>query len=437
MTLSVAIVGAGPAGFYTAEALLETVTDIEIDIIERLPSPFGLIRAGVAPDHQSTKQVARKFELTALRRRVQFFGNVEIGRDLSLEELRSVHDAVVLAIGSPLDRPLGIRGEEKLAVYGSSIFVGWYNGHPDFHDLWPRLRTPTAVVIGNGNVALDVARLLLKSPMELAASDIPEDVANALANSGIRDVYLVGRRGPNETKFSLAELREMEQIKECDLVLSPRDFLHQQDPGWTSEQAVETRALRVLREFLEKGKRGGRKRLIFRFHLAPVEIVGGTAVEGVRFEETRTASGRVVGTGRYETIACGLVIAAIGYRMAEMMGVPFDCRRGLITNDDGRIAKGLYVVGWAKRGPVGVIGSNKPDGRRCAQQIAEDFPGTARTQRPGRAGLRALLRQREVRPVTFEDWLRIDAAEIARATKPAPRKKFTTLHEMLRLAMAG
>ncbi len=428
MPVSVAIVGSGPAGFYTAEALLQEAEDIHIDIVERLPTPFGLIRAGVAPDHQTTKKVARRFESTALREIIRYYGNVEIGRDLHLAELREMYDAVVLAVGSPQDRPLGIPGEHTRGVYGSGAFVGWYNGHPDFRDLDPDLDTSVAVIIGAGNVALDVARVLVKSETEMAISDLADHAAEAIRPAAISDVYLLGRRGPLDVKFTNVELREMGRLENA----VPQVEAAQLPDGVSGledrHRRLAEKNLNTLKEFVSRRPDEKPKRVHFEFYAAPVEILGSDRVEGIRIEKTRIDHGRAVGTGDFNVIDCGLVIAAIGYRASRIEGVPFDANRGLIPNDDGRIASGLYAVGWAKRGPTGVIATNRPDGVTCAQQILADFPQSAK---PGRVAMERMLAKRNVRAVSYDEWQRIDSAEVAAATDPAPRRKFTTLREML------
>jgi ferredoxin--NADP+ reductase len=433
MPVSVAIVGAGPAGFYTAEALLEKLPGVQIDFIEKLPTPYGLIRAGVAPDHQTTKNVARKFEQTAERESVQYFGNVEVGRDVQLAELRELYDAVVLATGSPGDRYLGIPGEDKEGVYGSAVFVGWYNGHPDFRDLNPRLYTATAAVIGNGNVALDIARVLVKTPAEMQASDIPPYAAEAIYASPLKDVYILGRRGPLEAKFTNVELREFGTLADADPIVDSADLPLKVD--WAAGKAgrLQEKNLATLQEFAAKGRRGKSKRVHFRFHAVPREILGDDRVEGLQFERSRVEQGSAVGTGQYGVIRCGLVVIAIGYRATPLPGVPFNPDRGLVPNTDGRVAPGLYAVGWAKRGPTGVIATNRPDGVVCSEQISADV-GTAErpgVEKPGRDGLDRLLAERNVAVVSFADWQRIDAAEIAAGGGRAPRRKFTTLDEML------
>ncbi len=430
MSISVAIVGAGPAGFYTAEALLKSGKVVEIDLIERLPTPYGLIRAGVAPDHQTTKKVTRKFEETATHAAVRYFGNVEVGSDVSLDELRAIYDAVVLAVGAPADRPLGVPGEDKRGVYGSAEFVGWYNGHPDFRDLDPELGTDTAVVIGNGNVAIDVARVLVKTSDEMADSDIADYAAEAIRASPITDVYLVGRRGPLEAKFTNVELREMGRLAVCTPVVDPSHLPDGEIDTLDRDGRLKEKNLATLRDFA--ARRGDRlpKRVHFEFFAKPVEIVGDERVTGLRFERTRVVDGQAVGTGEFRTVPCGLVIAAIGYRTVPLDGVPFDERQGIASNTDGRVADGLYVVGWIKRGPLGVIASNRPDGVTCAEQICGDIASGAK---PGRPALAALLAARGVRVVDFSAWKRIEAAETAAAAGRRPRRKFTSIAEMLRV----
>ena len=366
MPLQVAIVGSGPAGFYTAAALIKLDREVRVDIIDRLPTPFGLVRAGVAPDHQSTKNVSRNFERTALNEAVGFFGNVEVGRDLSIAELRDAYDAVVLAVGGPLDRPSGITGADKDGVFGAAAFVGWYNGHPDFRDLDPRLDHPTAVVVGNGNVAIDVARVLIRSPAEMAASDLADHAAVAIHASPITDVHLCGRRGPVEAKFTNVELREMGTLEGCLPVIDGGKLPDDIGDLEGRDQRLKEKNLATLHEFAEREPAEEAKRIHFRFFASPVEILGGDKVEGLRFEHTRVENGRAVGTGETFDIDCGLVVNAIGYRSIPFAGVPFDEAAGLVPNGGGRIENGFYVVGWAMRGPTGVISSNRGDGNAAA-----------------------------------------------------------------------
>ncbi len=435
MAISVAIVGSGPAGFYTAEALLKSGASVAIDIIDCLPTPYGLIRSGVAPDHAKTKNVARAYERIALDERVRFFGNVEIGRDVDVGSLREIYDVVVLATGASSDRDLGIPGSGLKGVVGVAAFVGWYNGHPDYRDLDPPLDTETVVVIGVGNVAVDVARVLTKTAAEMASTDIADHAIAAIADSPIRKVHMIGRRGPLEARFTNVELREMGQLEDCLPVVDPK-VLPDEITGEHSDRdrRLIARNLATLREFasLEPGNRS--KRVYFDFFANPVEILGDTCVEAIKFERTVVEDGRALGTGAFFEIACGLVIPAIGYYSKPIEGVPFDERAGRAANQDGFIDDGFYCVGWIKRGPSGVIGSNKPDGDRAAELILESFP---RGKKPGRRAFEALLAEKKIRAVSFADWRKIDAAEIAGARPGAPRRKFTRIADMLAVLDEG
>ena len=431
MPVNVAIVGSGPAGFYTAAALIDSGDDVSIDIIERLPTPFGLIRGGVAPDHQTTKKVTRKYEKTALTDPVRYYGNVAVSRDVSLWELRDIYDAVVLTVGAPNDRALDIPGADKTGVFGAAAFVGWYNGHPDFCDLNPDLDVSAVVVIGAGNVAIDVARLLSRSDIGLTATDMPGYAEKAFGQSPITDVYLFARRGPVEAKFTNVELREMGALSEC----VPQVRAEQLPDGVGDlpdrEKRLKERNLETLRAFSERGGQEKPKRVHFEFYAAPTEILGGDRVEGIRLERTRVEDGRAVGTGEFFDIPCGLVVSAIGYHGQPLDGAPFDEKRGIIPNEDGRIEDGLYAAGWIKRGPSGVISTNRPDGVTVARHIHDDFDGGAKGIKPGREALEALLAERKIRSVSYEDWKIIEAKEIENAEGERPRKKFVNVQEML------
>jgi NADPH-dependent glutamate synthase beta subunit-like oxidoreductase len=430
MTINVAVIGSGPSGFYTVEALKKTGQDVRVDMIERLPTPFGLIRGGVAPDHQTTKKVARVYEKTAQADGVGYFGNVEVGRDVSLEELKDMYDAIVLAVGAPRDRKLGIPGEDKTGVFGSADFVGWYNGHPDFTELKPDLSTETVVVIGNGNVAIDAARVLVKTEAEMAETDIAEHAAAAIKASAIKDVYMVGRRGPIEAKFTNVELREMGKLENSVPVVDAGVLPDSVEGEWSDrDQRLKERNLATMKEFLEIDPAGKEKRVHFSFYAKPVEILGGETVEGIRMERTRVEDGRSVGTGEFFDIACGLVIPAIGYYSEPFPGVPFDDAKGIVLHEDGRVGDGVYAVGWIKRGPTGVIGSNKPDGETAATQILEDI---SQGSKPGHEALAALLVERNVRVVDYADWKKIDEAEASSARAGAPRRKFVTVEDMVK-----
>jgi len=429
MTIKVAVIGSGPSGFYTVDALLKGEKDVQIDIIDRLPTPFGLIRGGVAPDHQTTKKVARVYEKSALADGVAYYGNVEVGRDVSIEELKDMYDAIVLAVGAPRDRKLGIPGEDKIGVYGSADFVGWYNGHPDFTDLAPDLNTATVVVIGNGNVAVDAARVLVKTEEEMTATDLADHAADAIQASPITDVYMVGRRGPIEAKFTNVELREMGKLDNCLPVIDADQLPETVEGDWSDRDLrLKERNLATMKEFPDVDPTGKAKRVHFTFYAKPAEILGGDKVEGIRMEATKVENGRSVGTGEFFNIACGLVIPAIGYFSDPFPGVPFDADNGIVVHNGGRVGDNIYAVGWIKRGPTGVIGSNKPDGDIAATQIFEDI---AEGAKPGRDALDPLLRERDVRVVSYQDWQSIDAAEVSGAKPGAPRRKFVTIEAMV------
>lgn len=424
----IAVIGSGPAGYYTAEACQKQFgEDVRVDVIDRMPVPFGLIRSGVAPDHQSIKTVSRRYEAVALTDNVRFVGNVTLGKDLSLDELMGLYDAVVLATGAPSDRALEVPGADLPGVTGSAAFVGWYNGHPDHAALAPPLGGPGAVVIGNGNVALDVARILAKSRGEFAGSDIVTPALDALVNSGIDTITILGRRGPHQIAMTSKELGELAKLQRAAPVVDAADF-----PPLLDDAMLEPghrKAVAHLRAFAAASV-DKPVHIIFDFFAMPTRIEGDGRVERVVVERTRLDSrGAAVGTGESYTIPASLVVSCIGYRTPRIEGVPYDDRAGRFANDDGRVLPGLYAVGWARRGPTGTIGTNRPDGFAIAEKIAADLPGTS--GKPGRPALDSLLAARGVDVVTFRDWLKIDAAEIAAARIGAPREKFTRVPDML------
>ena len=424
----VAVIGSGPAGYYTAEACQKTFGDaVRIDIIDRLPVPFGLIRSGVAPDHQSIKNVSRRYEAVALTDNVRFVGNVTIGRDVTMDELRALYDAVVLATGAPSDRQLDLPGSDLPGVIGSAAFVGWYNGHPDHADLAPVLDGPGAVVIGNGNVALDVARILAKTEAEFEGSDI---VGHALAHLGhhaINRVTILGRRGPHQIAMTPKELGELRHLNRASPHVDPNDF-----PPLEADAALEPgqrKSVSLLRDFAAHPEPKSIE-IVFDFFARPIRIEGDGKVERVVVERTELdALGNAIGTGETYTVPAGLVVSCIGYRTPPIDGVPYDDRAGRFANDDGRIAPGLYAVGWARRGPTGTIGTNRPDGFLLAEHLATDLPADSAKQ--GRPGLDALLASRSIDVVTFRDWQTIDRAEIGRARTGSPREKFTSIETLL------
>ncbi len=419
----VAIIGSGPAGYYAAEALGK-IADVAVDVIDRLPVPYGLIRFGVAPDHQSIKAVSRRYEKVALSDSVRFVGGVSVGGDVSIAELTDLYDAVVLATGAPDDRPLQLPGLDGPTIIGSAAFVGWYNGHPDFAGLDPPLAGPTAAVIGMGNVALDVARILAKTPAEFAGSDIAGHALDRLAGKGLRRVVICGRRGPHQIAMTPKELGELGQLTAAQPLVDQRDLPPVEDDA--ALDPGQRKSVGHLRGFAATPRAPDRALAIeFRFWCQPVGLEAGALI----LERTAPdADGRAVGTGETERLDCELVVAAIGYRTPPIAGVPYDERQGRFVSDDGRVAPGLYAAGWARRGPSGTIGTNKPDGARVAERVAAEVTDGGKQ---GRAGLDRLLEGRGVRTVTFREWQRIEAAETSRARDGSPREKFTTVADML------
>lgn len=429
--LWVAIVGAGPAGYYTAEALTSGRDDVCVDIIDRLPTPFGLIRAGVAPDHQSIKNVSQRYEATNARDNVRFVGNLSLGRDMTLAELRDLYDTVVLATGAAKDRPLGLDGENLDGVIGSGPFVGWYNAHPDYKDLKPDLRVATVAVIGNGNVALDVARVLAKTAEEMASSDLASHAAGRIHGSPIRDIYILGRRGPLEASFTPKELGELNQLDNCVALIDP----DQLPPDTTDENlsGAARKNIGILRAMSNNKPDVKPVRLHLQFYRRPMAILGEECVCGLRLEETQVTDGRCVGTGKTEVLPTGLIVPCIGYRTSPIRDVPYNSQFGRFENEGGKIENGLYCVGWARRGPTGTIGTNKPDGAEIARRILGEVTASGK---PGRRGLETLVHERDLKIVTFQDWKKIEATEEAAACDGAPRQKLTDVAEMVRIAEA-
>lgn len=431
----IAIIGSGPAGYYTAEAALKQWgSEVRVDVFDRLPVPFGLIRTGVAPDHQSIKAVSRRYETVALAENVRFLGNVTIGTDITVAELQTLYDAVVLATGAPHDRALDLPGEDLPNVFGSAAFVGWYNGHPQFAALDPDLSGHTAVVIGNGNVALDVARILAKTPAEFAGSDIVAHALEQLGQSRLERIVILGRRGPHQIAMTPKELGELIQLERAWPRVSPDDLPPEGDdvllePG-TRKAVTHLRSFAAIPEAARADKPID---IEFDFFAAPRRIVGADGrISGVEVERTRLDNGRATGTGETYVIPAGLVVSCIGYQTSPIPGVPFDEMAGRFANDGGRILPGLYCVGWARRGPSGTIGTNRPDGYEVIETIAADQPTPG--HHAGGTGFDSLAAQRRLQVVRFTDWQKIDAAEVERARDGAPREKFVSLDAMLAAA---
>jgi ferredoxin--NADP+ reductase len=450
--LRVAIVGSGPAGFYTAEHVLKHEgTHGEVDMFDRLPTPYGLVRFGVAPDHPKIKSVIRVYEKTAARPEFRFFGNVEVGTDVTVDELRERYHAVVFAYGTSVDRHLGIPGEDLSGSHSATEFVNWYNAHPDFADHEFDLSCERVIVIGNGNVAADVARMLALTPQELGETDTADHAIEALAQCGVKEIVVLGRRGPAQAAFTNPEVRELGEMVDADIDIDPaemelddlsREWLDSDDADPTNRRNVE-----IFTDFSQREPEGKNKKIVMRFLRSPVAIEGDGVVERIvvgKNKLERDDSGRIraVDTGERETIECGLVLRSIGYKGVPIEGVPFDDGRGLIHNDGGRIhdgsgeaVPGLYAVGWIKRGPSGVIGTNKKDAQETVDKLFADLEAGNVPEAPladDRGSIEALLDERKPDHITFDGWQAIDAAEVE-AGKPhgRPRVKFCRVDELV------
>src|SRR4051812_29453176 len=440
LPLRAAVVGAGPSGFYATEQLLGA--GFEVDLLDALPTPFGLVGAGVAPDHPKIKSVTRVYARPAQHPGFRFFGGVALGRDVSREDLLERYHAVVYAVGTTTDNRLGIPGEELAGSHAATDFVGWYNGHPAHAAHRFDLEVERAVVIGNGNVAIDVARMLMLAPGELAATDTADHAIAALAASRVREVVLIGRRGPAQAAFTNPELLELGELARADVVVDPVELdLDAASAAWLeSDEAGRTarRNVEILREYAARERAGASHRVVLRFLRSPVDVLGDAdgRTTGLRIARNRIERGadgrlRAVATGEEEVIECGLVLRSIGYRGEPLPGIPFDARRGLIANRDGRVALGEYAVGWIKRGPSGVIGTNKKCAADTVARILEDRDA-GRLGRPARpAG--DWLRERVADIVTWDGWNAIDAHESA-AGEPhgRPRVKLVRVPDMHR-----
>jgi ferredoxin--NADP+ reductase len=434
--LRVVVVGSGPAGFYAAGALLAAERAVEVDLIERLPTPWGLVRLGVAPDHPKIKSVSRAFERIADQPGFRFLGNVELGRDLHHDDLLELYDAVIYAVGAQSDRRMGIPGEDLPGSWPATEFVAWYNGHPDHQHLEFDLSGERAVVIGNGNVAVDVARMLALTPEELAPTDTTDKAIDAIDNSGIKEIVMVGRRGPAQAAFTNPELLELGELAGADVIVDPADL-----EGAVPDDTNSERNLEVLREYAQRKPEGKPKRLVLRFLLSPVELSGDGRVERIelvhnRLEPDDRGTLRAVPTGERETLDTGIVFRSVGYRGVPLPGVPFDENTGTIPNDRGRVEPGLYVTGWIKRGPSGVIGTNKKDATETVELLLQDdaagrLPSTGKTAED----VDRLLDERGIRHVVYSAWSAIDHHErTAGEPHGRPRVKLCTWDELLAAA---
>lgn len=440
----VAIVGSGPSGFYAAEALLASAQVTLVDMYERLPSPFGLVRSGVAPDHPKLKEPIRVYQQIAQSPQFRLLGNVTVGRDVSVEQLKACYHAVIFACGAQTDRKLGIPGEHLAGVHAATDFVGWYNGHPDYRDIAFDLSQETAVVIGQGNVAVDVCRILCKTVDDLRYTDIAGHALDVLARSKIRDVYMIGRRGPAQAKFTHQELRELGELAVCDPVVIPADL--DLNPASINEIADRrsraiAKSYEVLQSFAARSPTRPR-RCHIQFLKSPMELIGSEKLECVRLVRNRLEgdSFRQIAreTGETEKVRCGLLFRSVGYRGVAIAGLPFDDDRGIISNRDGRIldgqtvVPGLYVTGWIKRGPSGIIGTNRADSVATVTSLLADLSSFPSDVKSGANGVSGLLQSRGVRMVSYAEWQKIDAVEVRRGKAAGkPREKLSRVEEML------
>ena len=451
--LRVALIGAGPAGFYVAEHLLRRPDlVVEVDLFDRLPTPYGLVRAGVAPDHQKIKAVTGAFDKVAAHPRFRFFGGVELGKDVGPGDLRRHYHQIVYTTGAQTDRRMGIPGEDLFGSHPATEFVAWYNGHPDYRECLFDLSQERVAVVGVGNVAVDVARILCRTPEELARTDIAEHALQALRRSRVREVYLLGRRGAAQAAFTNPEIKELGELEAADVVVVPEEVELDPLSHAALEMANDRAAMKkveILRSYARRGVAGKPRRLTLRFLVSPVAVLddGAGAVGGIRLVRNRlvaSATGAIQAqaTDQLEELPVGLVFRSVGYRGVPLAGVPFDDKWGVVLNEKGRVLDpdtkrplvGEYTAGWIKRGPTGVIGTNKPDAAETVAGMLEDLEAghTLEPPEPDPAAAEALVRQRRPDFVAYADWLRLDALEVARGrARGCPRVKFTRVDEML------
>jgi len=448
----VAIVGSGPSGYFAAASLLKFAdgnddADVRVDMLEMLPTPWGLVRSGVAPDHPKIKSISAQFEKTALDPRFRFFGNIVVGEHVHATELAERYDAVIYAVGAQSDRSLNIPGEDLDGSVAAVDFVGWYNAHPHFEEMAPDLSTGRAVVVGNGNVALDVARILVTDPDVLATTDIADHALKLLHDRGVEEVIIVGRRGPLQAPFTTLELRELghlEGLGDVDVVVDPADFADICDEDLEAASKTVRNNIKVLRGYAEQSPKGAKRRIVFRFRTSPIEIKGDGKVESIVLGRNELASddtGRVVAkdTGEREEIPAQLVVRAVGYRGVPTPGLPFDEKSGTIPHTGGRVdgSRNEYVVGWIKRGPTGVIGSNKSDSQETVDTLIEDLSGAELADLPDNHSeeIAEWLVERQPKVVTDDHWKLIDEHErTAGGPGGRPRVKLTSVAELLRIA---
>ena len=440
--LRVAVVGSGPAGVYAADALTRGTDGVSVDVLDRLPAPYGLVRYGVAPDHVKMKSVDAALRKVLERESVRFVGNVEVGTDLTLADLRRHYDAVLFATGAAVDRRLGVPGEDLAGSFSATDFVAWYSGHPDAELDRFTLRARRVVVIGVGNVAVDVARVLAKTAAELSPTDVPGHVLDVLEGSAVEEVTMVGRRGPAQARFTTKELRELGELANADVLLDPADLeLSEADLAEVQADRTLRANLEVLRGWVGREPEGRPRKLTLRFWLRPAAVLGVDAVTGLRTERTRLEAGRLVGTGETVDLPAEMVLRSVGYRGVPLPGLPFDQATGVVPHLAGRVLTeagplpGVYVAGWVKRGPTGVIGTNKSDAAETVATLLADAPGLPRAPERDPDAVLDLLCGRGADPVEWTGWQAIDAAEQAlRADRGCARVKIADRKALLAAA---
>ncbi len=444
--LQIAIVGSGPSGFYAAEALLRSGHSVQVSMFERLPAPFGLVRYGVAPDHPKLKEPIQVYDRIARTEGFEFFGNVHVGVDVSFEDLRTHYDAVILACGAQADRPLAIPGENLPGSHSALEFVGWYNGHPDFRDRSFDLSGEVAVIIGQGNVAADLCRMLAKPIDELRNTDVAEHALDALAHCKIREIHVIGRRGPAQAKFTSKELRELGEISGAQALAALVDLqlnVESEAEIVDKRNFVAAKNMEIFRAWSMAPDTGTPKKIHFDFLQSPIEICGGFKVERAVLARNRLDGAPFQQlahpTGIKTELSCSLVLRSAGYRCAPIPGIPFDIASSIVRNRSGRMVDesgsgipGLYVTGWAKRGPTGIIGTNRADSVETVKALMSDLESMTHTAKTGADGMRTLLSRTGTKFVSYADWLRIDAIELARgAERNKPREKLLSVSDML------
>lgn len=452
-SLRIAIIGSGPTGFYAADHLFKQQNvAVSIDMYDRLPTPYGLVRGGVAPDHQKIKSVTAAFDRIAATPGFRFFGHVEFGKDINLQDLQEHYHQLLFTTGAQSDRRMGIPGEDLQGSHAATEFVAWYNGHPDYRHCRFDLQQERVAVIGVGNVAVDVARILCRTPEELATTDVADYALEALRCSRVKEVFLLGRRGPAQAAFTNPEIKELGELAGADITIPPQEA--ELDPVSSaalarSQDRATQKKVEILQEFCRRSLTGKPHRLVLRFLVSPIEIIGDESgrVAAVRLVKnklyaTEAGTPRPQPTGETEELPVGLVFRSVGYRGVPLPGVPFNEKWGVILNDKGRVLDpdsqepivGLYTAGWIKRGPSGVIGTNKPDAAETVEAMLEDAARgiTLQPAQPQPAAIERLIRERQPNYFTYEDWLRLNELEVARGKKEGrPRLKFTRVEDML------